>query len=82
MLVYLCMMLVLSCLCLLACVPLIRIASIHVQMLWTIGHSVPGTAYTFLSSKWSWLLGPIGRPIVGLILGTHPLLIQPRMLSN
>ncbi|WFD28713.1 protein S-acyltransferase [Malassezia nana] len=70
MVAYLCLTITMPALFVLACGPLVPLAYVHGRLLWSIAHTVPGPASLFLTSPWSWLLGPLGRAIVALVLAT------------
>lgn len=71
MLAYLCLTITMPTLFVLACGPLVPLAYVHGRLLWTIAYTVPGPANLFLTSPWSWLLGPLGRTVVALFLATE-----------
>lgn len=60
---------IISCSCLFEC------AWTHTVLLWRIGHQDPYMRNHYWDCMWTWILGPIGRPIVGLYLASH--LVDP-----
>lgn len=58
-----------SCSCLFGC------AWTHTVLLWRIGHQDPYMRDHYWDCMWTWVLGPIGRPLVGLYLASQ--LVDP-----
>lgn len=57
------------CLFVLACWPLLPLAWHHIVLLWEHSTSHPWIVQHFWDKKWTWVLGPIHRPLLGLYLG-------------
>lgn len=55
---------------LLACRQLVYCSWIHVRTLWYLGHEVPNLNDWFWNNRWTWILGPVCRPLVGLFLAS------------
>ncbi|KAL4400291.1 protein-cysteine S-palmitoyltransferase [Malassezia pachydermatis] len=59
------------CLFVLACWPLLPLAWHHIVLLWEHSTSHPWIVQHFWDKKWTWVLGPIHRPLLGLYLASR-----------
>lgn len=62
---------------LLACRQLVYCTWIHVRTLWHLGHEVPILNDWFWTNRWTWVLGPVCRPLVGLFLASFHVEASP-----